>query len=289
LFTLRNVPNFLPTFVTNDVTYDLSSAFKWLKVNSDSLKIMVIGNFDVIAATSTVTFQNAGTWYNYLSGGTRIATGGAETITLQPGEYYVYVNKDVNNLVTALPLKLMSFGATPNSNNITLAWLTANEVNVKEFVIERSFDGLEFNAIASVSARNVTMAELQYSYIDKDVIAVENEGKVYYRLRMVDIDGKFSYSNIAVVNPNASAAQFFVYPNPATGSEVYVELKEEVQSDMNISIEDVNGRVYNRYKVNKGNVANAIPVNIKSIANGVYILKIETPKKRLIQQIIIQR
>jgi hypothetical protein len=41
---------------------------------SDSLKIMVIGNFDVTATTGSVTFQNAGTWYNYLSGGTRTAT-----------------------------------------------------------------------------------------------------------------------------------------------------------------------------------------------------------------------
>jgi len=86
LFKLRNVHNFLPAFVTNEVTDSLGGGFKWLKVNSDSLKIMVIGNFDVAPATAAVTFRNAGTWYNYLSGGTRTATGAAESITLQPGE-----------------------------------------------------------------------------------------------------------------------------------------------------------------------------------------------------------
>jgi len=288
LFTLRNVPNFLPTFVTNDVTYDLGSAFKWLKVNSDSLKIMVIGNFDVIATTSTVTFQNAGTWYNYLSGGTRTATGGVETITLQPGEYYVYVNRDVNNLVTALPLKLISFAGRRNNDHITLAWSTANEVNVKEFVIERSFDGGAFNAIESVRAGNVATGQSQYTYQDKEVTAVESVGKVYYRLKMIDIDGKFSYSNIAIINPSATSAQFFVYPNPVKGSEVYIELKEGAQSDVQIIVEDVSGRVYKRYTVSKINTSKPIPVNINSLASGVYIMKVETAKQKFIQQIIVQ-
>ncbi|MEJ7682560.1 MAG: hypothetical protein WKG06_32835 [Segetibacter sp.] len=51
LFKLRNIPNYFPTFITTDVTDSLGGGFKWLKVNSDSLKIMVIGNFDVMPAT----------------------------------------------------------------------------------------------------------------------------------------------------------------------------------------------------------------------------------------------
>ncbi len=100
LLALRNIPNFLPTFTGNDVIYNLAGGFKWIKVSSDSLKLMVVGNFDVVPTTGTVTFQNAGTWYNYITGGTRTASGSAETITLQPGEYIVYTNRDANNLVT---------------------------------------------------------------------------------------------------------------------------------------------------------------------------------------------
>ena len=104
LLQLRNIPNYLSTFVTDDINYKLDGAFKWLQVSSDSLKIMVIGNFDVTTTTGTVTFQNAGTWYNYLNGGTRTASGTAENITLQPGEYYVYSNRNVNNL-TPTPVR----------------------------------------------------------------------------------------------------------------------------------------------------------------------------------------
>jgi hypothetical protein len=104
LFKLRNTPNFLPTFITDNISYSLGGAFKTLQVSSDSLKITVIGNFDVNATTGSVTFQNSGTWYNYLNGGTRTASGTSESITLQPGEYYVYTNRDVNNL-TPTPVR----------------------------------------------------------------------------------------------------------------------------------------------------------------------------------------
>jgi hypothetical protein len=288
LFKLRNVPNYLPTFVTNDVTYNLSSGFKWLQVNSDSLKIMVIGNFDVTATTGSVAFQNAGTWYNYLSGGTRTATGTAESITLQPGEYYVYLNKDVNNLVNALPLKLISFAGKRNTDNISLAWLTANEVNVKQFVVERSNNGVDFSAIGTVAARNVTTAQSQYAYADKEIAALKNNKQIYYRLKMIDIDGTFSYSNVAVINPSASVTRFSTYPNPVKGSVVYVELKETAQSNLQIRIEDVTGKVYNRYTINRSNTTGAIPVNIKSLANGVYMLTVESATDSFVQQIIVQ-
>ena len=288
LFKLRNVPNFLPTFVTSDVTYNLTSGFKWLKVNSDSLKIMVIGNFDVNATSGSVTFQNAGTWYNYLSGGTRTATGGAETITLQPGEYYVYVNRDVNNLITALPLKLISFSGRRNNNSNFLVWSTSNEVNVKQFVVERSFNGFDFSAIASVAARNVS-TQTQYTFDDKELSAVNSENKIYYRLKMMDIDGAFTYSNVSVINPSVSLSQFFVYPNPVVSQQFFIELKEAAQSDVNIKIEDISGRVVSRYTVAKSNANVPMRVNTKSLSNGVYILKVENAKKSFLRQIIIQQ
>ena len=104
LLNLRKKPNFLSTFTTQDnVTWNLSQGFKWLKVESDSLKVVVIGNFDVTSRTGSVAFPNAGTWYSYLRQGTYSATGVAETITLQPGEYYVYTNRQVDNpLITSL-------------------------------------------------------------------------------------------------------------------------------------------------------------------------------------------
>lgn len=100
LLQLRNTPNYISTFTTNtDVSWELSGGFKWLRTESDSLKVVVIGNFDVATRTGNVTFPAAGTWYSYLSQGTRIATGASESITLQPGEFYVYTNRNISNPV----------------------------------------------------------------------------------------------------------------------------------------------------------------------------------------------
>jgi hypothetical protein len=123
LLKLRNIPNFLPTFITDNITANLGGGFKTLQVSSDSLKICVIGNFDVVSTTGSVTFQNAGTWYNYLAGGTRTATGTGESITLQPGEYFVYTNRDVSNLLATPirnvqnPLGKMRVNVYPNPVN----------------------------------------------------------------------------------------------------------------------------------------------------------------------------
>lgn len=103
LIKLKLTPNYFTTFTTANVTYDLSGAIKWIKLDADSLKVMVIGNFDVIGTTASVSFPSSGTWYSYLTGTTRNATGLAESISLQAGEYYVYTNKNVGNVViTAL-------------------------------------------------------------------------------------------------------------------------------------------------------------------------------------------
>ncbi len=99
LIKLKLTPNYKTTFTTNAVTWDMGGAIKSLVLNDDSLKVVVIGNFDVTAQTATVTFPAAGTWYSYLTNASRTASGAAEQITLQPGEYYVYANRNINNTV----------------------------------------------------------------------------------------------------------------------------------------------------------------------------------------------
>ncbi|MBL0146972.1 MAG: hypothetical protein IPP48_15875 [Chitinophagaceae bacterium] len=76
---------------------------KVLIINHTDLAVVAIGNFDVTAQTISVTFPSAGTWYNYLAGGTFAATGAAQAITLQPGEYKVYTNQNIPGGVVLTP------------------------------------------------------------------------------------------------------------------------------------------------------------------------------------------
>ncbi len=90
-------------FTANNISLDrsLGGGFKWMRVRSaaDTSCIVVMGNFDVTAQTGSVTFPTAGTWYNYTAGTTTAATGTAQSFTLQPGEYRVYLNRNISNIV----------------------------------------------------------------------------------------------------------------------------------------------------------------------------------------------
>ena len=98
LLKLRAHPLFKAGFVTNRVDQNLTGVFKWLKLTTDTSDILVMGNFDVAAASGTVTFAGAGTWYDYLTGETITTTGAPQSFSLQPGEYHVYVNRNVTNV-----------------------------------------------------------------------------------------------------------------------------------------------------------------------------------------------
>jgi 1,4-alpha-glucan branching enzyme len=130
LFALKLRPNYLSTFTTTNSTYDFVSNQKWLKLTTDSLNVVVIGNFDVVAGNVNIAFPNTGTWYSYLTGSTRTATGAIETISLQPGEYYVYTNKDVRNLITTALFPIadinlqmpLSISPNPVNQNATIRY-----------------------------------------------------------------------------------------------------------------------------------------------------------------------
>lgn len=109
LINLRFHPWYKDVFVSGIISKDFTGAFKWLKLtsSSDTSDLVVVGNFDVTSVSATVSFPTAGTWYDYLNNTTFTATGTAQTITLAPGEFFVYVNRNVNNLsitpVTPVP------------------------------------------------------------------------------------------------------------------------------------------------------------------------------------------
>jgi glycosidase len=90
-------------FTANNITLtrSMTGAFKWMTIRSanDSSMLCVIGNFDVVAQTAGFTFPSAGTWYDYLQGGTYTATGSVQNITMQPGEFHIYLNRNLINAV----------------------------------------------------------------------------------------------------------------------------------------------------------------------------------------------
>lgn len=97
---LRFHPWYREAFMSNRVEYSLGGDLKWIKIDTDSSDLVVVGNFGVTATSGTITFPAAGTWYDYLGNTTFSATGAAQSMGLLPGQYFVYVNRNVNNVAT---------------------------------------------------------------------------------------------------------------------------------------------------------------------------------------------
>jgi len=129
IIKLRYHPWFRNNFTSNRIGRQLNGNWRWLQVTTDTSNLTVIGNFDVVAQTGTVTFQNAGTWYDIITDQTFTATGQPQNITLQPGEYRVYVNRNVNNVgTTAIP-------TLPNTGNRLEAGVDPNPAQ-QQFVVD---------------------------------------------------------------------------------------------------------------------------------------------------------
>jgi len=114
-----------------------------------------------------------------------------------------------------LPVDLIAFTTEPLGNkNALLHWTTANEINNSHFDIERSYDGKTFETVGEVAGNGNSQHQIEYSYTDASVSKVENT--VYYRLKQVDFDGAYEYSDIRVVRFDAvgNDMQLVAYPNP---------------------------------------------------------------------------
>ncbi|MBK7377947.1 MAG: T9SS type A sorting domain-containing protein [Ignavibacteriales bacterium] len=113
--------------------------------------------------------------------------------------------------IQIVPVELTSFTGGSTDGNVILNWTTASEVNNQIFEIERRIENSDFTLIGFVEGRGTTTESQEYSYIDKNI----NSGKYFYRLKQIDFDGTFEYSN--EIEVDAAPASFSLeqnYPNP---------------------------------------------------------------------------
>jgi 1,4-alpha-glucan branching enzyme len=133
LLHLRAHPWYKEAFLSGSIAQNLSGPVKWLTVSSgDSSKLLVVGNFDIYAQSAGITFPAAGTWFDYLQNSTITATGAIQNMNLSPGEFHVYVNRNVNNVAVTPVINVPWTGATLEAkvypNPITSSYML--EVNL---------------------------------------------------------------------------------------------------------------------------------------------------------------
>ncbi len=177
---------------------------------------------------------------------------------------------------TTLPVELLSFTGEKQVDDVLLKWETASEINSDYFDVERSADGINFASIGRVNAAGFSNSILNYSLLDEYPLSGNN----YYRLKQVDLDNSFEYSNVVLINFDNKIITTHlesVYPNPF-GDIFAVEFISALDDDIAITLLDDLGRIImqNNYLVKTGK--NTLQLNGNHLAKGMYLLRIQAEK-----------
>jgi len=183
----------------------------------------------------------------------------------------------------SLPLVLLNFNATMNNKKVALNWTTGKEKELSHFVIERSVNGVDFSEVGMVFAAGNSNVKVDYNYAD--AMAAQSSGILYYRLKMVDADGRFQRSQVKLIRlgeqkQNVSIA---TYPNPVT-SELRITIPATWQNKtISFDLFNTNGQLVKH--VVAGKAGQTETMNVNDLNAGIYIVKVSNGTEIAVQRI----
>lgn len=193
----------------------------------------------------------------------------------------------------ALPVEFLKVSAVRDQNVVVLNWSTATESRNKEFIVEKSVDGNNFESIATVVGVGNSNNVSNYTY---DVINAP-ESVVFFRLKQVDFDGNHSYSKIVTVNglgneleSNLHEQTFTVFPNPVTSNEVFLKYENATNETVVVQIFDSSEKVHYTEEINvEGDgVTKLYLVPSQTLTPGVYFVTVKTSTKLTTLKLIVE-
>ena len=182
----------------------------------------------------------------------------------------------LGNPNSTLPLNLLTFrGNMQASGKVLLQWQTTNEVNSKEFQIERSLDGNNYETLGIVDAKGNTETKSDYNYVDI-AAGLQSSNTLYYRLKMLDLDGAYKYSSVIVINVPYQPGKVVIVPNPVVSSStVKAHITSGIDTRVKWMLADNSGRIVleSSAQVRKGN--NVVDINVSQLKAGIYFLVVK--------------
>lgn len=194
-------------------------------------------------------------------------------------EYVAQVWNNTCPGLTTLPVNLVYFTGKLQADKVVLNWEVENEVNFKEYVVEKSINGTYFTAIGAVAAAGSKV----YAYSDD---ANTNKGsRVYYRLKKVDKDGSFTYSDVFSLHIPLNV-KFSIYPNPAS-DVIQLQFNSNSNATVQITVTDLVGKTL----INKAFAANngLIKISTNTLNNGTYLVKAIVAGEQYLQKVVIAK
>jgi trimeric autotransporter adhesin len=171
-----------------------------------------------------------------------------------------------------LPVDLVSFTGTLKGNDGDLRWETASETNSSHYILERSIDGTNYSEIANIAASGNSSSTTKYSYLDKNIASLAAT-HAHYRLKQVDIDNGYSYSNVVVI-ALPSITTINVTPNPVN-TQARVQLGSPADVKATWLLTDNGGRVVMQGSENLKRGNNQFLINMSKLSGGVYYLNVK--------------
>ncbi len=181
----------------------------------------------------------------------------------------------ISDSLQQLPVGLLNFNAVRRNKDGYIHWSTSSEINADRFDVYRSLDGISFSYIDSKKAVGNSMILNRYHIIDKE-ITEWNKRYIYYRLMMIDFDGHFEWSSIAVLEVALDAQranEIVLFPNPTTGV-VYVDFGGTTIVGKRFQISDIFGNIVQDYMMTISSGQNKVEFNTSRFATGMYFVNV---------------
>lgn len=207
-------------------------------------------------------------------------------LALRPSDNRLLVGTHGNGMWTtslsspALPVTLVKFNGQLQNEHVQLQWITASEVNVSGFEIQRSYDGVNFSKIDFVKAIGNSSTDQHYHYSDPETAVEKN----YYRLNMIDLDGKTKLSPVVQVR-REGVIQWVTVTNPFT-HQLDIRFARLPRGTVKLALYDMMGRMVMSSQI----AAVTYPVlplhDVERLGKGSYVLWVETEGKLFRMKVI---
>ncbi len=187
----------------------------------------------------------------------------------------------VNNPSTvSLPVELTSFTSNVLDDQIILSWSTASQLNFSHFEVEHSVNAMDWTMLTSIEGEGTTNELMEYSYTHN----LPHNGKNYYRLRMVDLDETFEYSEIVTANANANNA-VVLSPNPTKGGNVRYEMNFTPEAGDYLMVYDLVGGLVAAQSVVSFTGELVLP---SSLTRGTYLVRYKGQAVNQVLRLVVE-
>jgi hypothetical protein len=170
------------------------------------------------------------------------------------GSFSVQANPVINSLYVS-----------KNSSHVVLTWSTVQELNSDNFEVQRSYDGSYWSVVSIMLGAGNSGKAQQYSFTDKNMTAAV----VYYRIRQVDINGRYEYSKVYGIKASENAPATRIY---AGSNTVNIAFDREIKNPVSVRIVNMNGQVI--AQLDHQQVVNRIIMNVNGKLTGTYMVQL---------------